>query len=88
MAKRKASDAKAKPADAKPVPAKSARKRKTAAVPDQEAALQDAAVQNGQPVTDEAIRLVAYQKWEAAGRPHGDDARFWQEAMEELTRGK
>lgn len=30
------------------------------------------------------IRQLAYQKWEAAGRPPGDGNRFWIEAEEEL----
>jgi hypothetical protein len=36
------------------------------------------------PVTPEAIRQCAYQKWEAAGRPPGDGVRFWLEAEREL----
>jgi hypothetical protein len=36
------------------------------------------------PITEEQIRLRAYQKWEAAGKPEGDDHRFWLEAEREL----
>ncbi len=32
----------------------------------------------------EAIRLLAYRKWEAAGRPAGDGINFWLEAEREL----
>lgn len=39
---------------------------------------------NGQPLSEEAIRLCAYGKWEAAGRPAGDGMRFWLEAEKEL----
>lgn len=38
---------------------------------------------NGKPTPDE-IRLRAYQKWEAAGRPNGDDIAFWLQAEREL----
>jgi hypothetical protein len=37
-----------------------------------------------QPVTDEAIRMLAYYKWERAGRPEGEDWRFWLAAEAEL----
>lgn len=40
---------------------------------------------NGQPVSEEAIRLCAYAKWEAAGKPGGDGTRFWFEAEKELA---
>jgi len=39
------------------------------------------------PVSDEAIRLAAYYKWEAAGRPPGDGRKFWAEAELELRTG-
>jgi hypothetical protein len=39
---------------------------------------------NGQCVSVEAVRLTAYQKWEAAGKPGGDGVRFWLEAEREL----
>lgn len=40
-------------------------------------------VRNGKP-TDEDIRLRAYEKWEAAGRPNGDGIQFWLQAEQEL----
>jgi Protein of unknown function (DUF2934) len=43
---------------------------------------------NGKLVLDEAIRLCAYQKWEAAGKPTGDGIQFWLEAEQELLEGK
>ena len=33
------------------------------------------------------IRLSAYQKWEAAGKPNGDGVQFWLEAEQELVEG-
>ena len=36
----------------------------------------------------EDIRLRAYMKWMAAGRPEGDGVKFWLEAEQELLRGK
>jgi cold shock CspA family protein/ribosome-associated translation inhibitor RaiA len=33
---------------------------------------------------EETIRLRAYERWEAAGRPAGDGVRFWLEAEREL----
>jgi hypothetical protein len=38
-------------------------------------------------VSDEDIRLCAYQKWEAAGKPAGDGVQFWLEAEQELMHG-
>jgi hypothetical protein len=35
-------------------------------------------------VSDEEIRVRAYQLWEMAGRPFVDDDRFWREAEEEF----
>jgi hypothetical protein len=35
-------------------------------------------------VTEDQIRLLAFQKWEAAGCPAGDELRFWLAAEEEL----
>jgi hypothetical protein len=35
-------------------------------------------------ITDDDIRLLAYQKWEAEGRPIGHDLFFWTEAEREL----
>lgn len=43
---------------------------------------------NGKMVSDEDIRLCAYQKWEAAGKPTGDGVQFWLEAEQELVEGK
>jgi len=43
---------------------------------------------NGKVVSDEDIRLCAYQKWEAAGKPAGDGVQFWLEAEQELVEGK
>jgi hypothetical protein len=40
----------------------------------------------GPPVSEEDIRLRAYQKWEAAGKPCGDGRNFWLEAEQELRR--
>ena len=37
-------------------------------------------------VTEDAIRARAYQLWEAAGRPVGEDVTYWLEAEQELTR--
>ena len=38
-------------------------------------------------VTDDDIRLLAYFKWEADGRPEGHDLYFWLEAERELLHG-
>jgi DUF2934 family protein len=35
-------------------------------------------------VSEETIRIRARQKWEAAGKPNGDDLRFWLEAEQEI----
>jgi hypothetical protein len=37
---------------------------------------------------EETIRLCAYTKWEAAGRPLGDGVQFWLEAEQDLLAGK
>ncbi len=42
----------------------------------------------GKLVSDEDIRLCAYQKWEAAGKPTGDGVQFWLEAEQELVEGQ
>jgi hypothetical protein len=34
------------------------------------------------------VRLRAYLRWEAAGKPEGDGVKFWLEAEQELLRGK
>jgi hypothetical protein len=39
-------------------------------------------------VSDEAIRLCAYRKWESAGKPTGNDVQFWLEAEQDLRQGK
>jgi hypothetical protein len=38
----------------------------------------------GHPVSAQEIRLRAYLKWEAAGKPSGDGLQFWLEAEREL----
>jgi hypothetical protein len=38
----------------------------------------------GLSVSEEEIRKLAYQKWEAAGKPPGNGVNFWQEAEREL----
>ena len=42
----------------------------------------------GQPASEKAVQLHAYQKWEAAGKPSGDGVRFWLEAEQELLQAK
>ena len=37
-------------------------------------------------VTDDEVRVEAYRRWEAAGRPHGDGVQFWLEAEWALRR--
>ena len=37
---------------------------------------------------EENIRMCAYRKWEAAGRPAGDGVQFWLEAERELVERK
>jgi len=44
--------------------------------------------QNTKAASLEEIRLRAYQKWEAAGKPNGDGFQFWLEAKQELMQGK
>jgi hypothetical protein len=66
-----------------PAPAKATRKRQpvgasTLGTPDQ----------NGKPITEEAVQVRAYQKWESAGKPAGDGLRFWLEAERELLQAK
>jgi hypothetical protein len=43
---------------------------------------------NGPTVSPEEIRVRAYQKWEAAGRPGGDGVPFWLEAEQELLQAR
>jgi Protein of unknown function (DUF2934) len=35
-------------------------------------------------IIDESIRSLAYQKWEAAGRPDSDGISFWLDAEREF----
>jgi hypothetical protein len=48
----------------------------------------DGPTQKVKSVLEQAIRVRAYQIWEAAGRPAGDGVRFWLEAERELLQGK
>jgi hypothetical protein len=41
-----------------------------------------------QPLSVDEIRLRAYLRWEAAGKPPGDDVKFWLEAEQELQQEK
>jgi Protein of unknown function (DUF2934) len=41
-------------------------------------------VQKGNAKSQEVIRVWAYKKWEAAGKPKGDGVNFWLEAEREL----
>ena len=43
---------------------------------------------NSQTMSEEAVRLCAYRKWEAAGRPSGDCIQFWLQAEKELSKAK
>ncbi len=43
---------------------------------------------NGKPPSEELVRLRAYQKWEVAGKPAGQDLRFWLEAERELLQAR
>lgn len=40
------------------------------------------------PLDLDDIRVLAYRKWETAGKPPGDGSRFWLEAEQELIREK
>ena len=42
----------------------------------------------GEHVSEEAIRLHAFWRWELAGKPSGDGVRFWLEAEQELLQAK
>ncbi|MGE5195215.1 MAG: DUF2934 domain-containing protein [Deltaproteobacteria bacterium] len=42
---------------------------------------------NGIVACDDAVRVSAYFKWVAAGRPEGDGVNFWLEAERELQKG-
>jgi len=39
-------------------------------------------------VSEDEIRVRAYAKWVAAGRPEGDGVNFWLEAEHELRQGR
>jgi hypothetical protein len=41
---------------------------------------------DGGQVTEDEIRVLAYHKWELAGRPAGDGVDFWRQAEMELRR--
>ena len=56
--------------------------------PTKDEALTPANTSNGKPLSEDKIRLLAYQKWEAAGRPEGDGATFWIEAEQQLLHVK
>jgi hypothetical protein len=43
---------------------------------------------HGRPVSEDDIRLCAFGKWVAAGRPGGDGIRFWLDAEQELSHAK
>jgi Protein of unknown function (DUF2934) len=43
---------------------------------------------NGQLVSEDHIRLLAYRKWQTAGKPTSDGVQFWLEAERELLRAK
>lgn len=43
---------------------------------------------NCQPLSEEDIRLRAYRKWEAAGKPEGDGVQFWLEAEQDLSQAE
>jgi hypothetical protein len=43
--------------------------------------------QPGKPLSEEAVRVGAYLRWDAAGRPGGDGVSFWLEAEQELRAG-
>jgi Protein of unknown function (DUF2934) len=42
----------------------------------------------GNPLSENEVRLRAYEKWERAGRPAGDGVEFWLEAKRELVQSK
>jgi hypothetical protein len=45
-------------------------------------------VQKSKPLSEEAIRFRDYLKWEGAGKPLGQEVRFWLEAERELLQAK
>ena len=66
----------------------SAKSRSTQAAPVTDAKTPSAAhvKPKALPVSEEDIRMAAYYKWEAAGRPVGDGRNFWAEAEMELRK--
>jgi len=32
---------------------------------------------NGRSITEHEVRILAYELWEKAGKPHGHDRHFW-----------
>lgn len=40
------------------------------------------------PVAVDEIRMRAYLRWEAAGKPEGDGVKFWLEAERQLLQGE
>ena len=46
------------------------------------------AVDRRLPLSLNDIRDRAYEMWVAAGTPPGDSARFWQEAEQEMRKGR
>jgi hypothetical protein len=67
----------------KPASAKQTTKVKAAVAPES-----GGHATNGKPVSEDAIRLRAYQIWAAAGMPEGDGVQFWLKAEQELSCGK
>jgi hypothetical protein len=45
-------------------------------------------VQKDKTKSQASVRVRAYQKWEAAGKPHGDGVNFWLAAEQELLQAK
>jgi hypothetical protein len=45
-------------------------------------------VQKGKGKSQALVRVRAYQKWEAAGKPKGNGVNFWLEAEQQLLHGK
>lgn len=67
---------------------KPARTSKPAVIDDSRLELQVSAVVAAEAtVPADEIRLCAYYKWEAAGRPEGDGLDFWLDAERELLSG-
>ena len=52
------------------------------------APITSAAEPDGHFVSPDEIRMAAYLKWEAAGRPESDGVQFWSEAEQELQAAK